>query len=150
VSGQIPHSLVMGLCLYSSATQYLCRYCLGFDVRHITKPKSGIGHSDKVPVLSWRGRRTTCKKGSESLGPRTFYPGMLSCLEPSEWSVGNVPGGQLSLSGSPECLSLQPSILFQRSKNGEKNEDNEQDHRNERQESHAFTPLDIRDVQFYV
>jgi hypothetical protein len=29
---------------------------------------------------------------------------------------------------------------------GEKNEDNEQDHFNERQESYAFNTLDIRDV----
>jgi hypothetical protein len=42
-----------------------------------------------------------------------------SCLEPVR-SVGNVPVGELSLSGKPECLSLRDAILTDEAKTGKR------------------------------
>jgi hypothetical protein len=51
-----------------------------------------------------------------------FNPTMLmySCLEPVR-SVGNVPAGEPSLSGEPECLSLQDTISNRCNKNQKEN-----------------------------
>ena len=46
-----------------------------------------------------------------------FTQARYSCLEPVR-SVGNVPVGELSLSGKPECLSLQDPILTDQEKTG--------------------------------
>jgi hypothetical protein len=46
-----------------------------------------------------------------------FTPARPSCREPDrsavppEWGVGKEPGGEPSLSGEPECLSLHSPIL---------------------------------------
>jgi hypothetical protein len=46
-----------------------------------------------------------------------FTQARYSCLEPSH-SVGKEPVGELSLSGGPECLSLQDRILTDVAKTG--------------------------------
>jgi hypothetical protein len=48
-----------------------------------------------------------------------FTQARYSCLEPVR-SVGNVPVGELSLSGEPECLSLQGTILTDATKTGKR------------------------------
>src|SRR5689334_644124 len=70
-----------------------------------TSEPEGSGHSDNVPVLN-----QTCRKRSVLIDRERFIQARHSCLEPVR-SVGKVSVGELSLSGGPECLSLQDVIL---------------------------------------
>ncbi len=62
------------------------------------------GPSGKRPVLAQRGLPTS-EQGALSLDRERFTWTRRSCPEPDR-SVGKVPGGERSLAGEPECLSL--------------------------------------------
>ena len=70
------------------------------------------GHIDKVPVLAQLAEPEALPS-TENVLPRH---GVLAWN--LDRSVGKEPVGEPSLSGEPECLSLQLSILSEQSKTG--------------------------------
>ena len=76
------------------------------------KMLTSIEYLDRWPVLAQHAESAALFR------PRTFYLAADSLPEPGECSVGNEPVGEPSLSGEPECLSLNSTILPQERKNG--------------------------------
>jgi len=114
-----PMTKIRGLCLVWTATQTL-EVLLWLQRLTHHGNRGSTGHSDKVPVQSYRGRRAACKEGTLLIDRERFTQARYSCLEPDR-SVGKEPIGELSLSGEPECLSLQQSILPDQEKTGKLN-----------------------------
>jgi len=79
---------------------YLCRRAA------LASPSDASGHIDKLPVLpqhAGTGAKVTTKSVLPLHGVRAGSP---------RHSVGKEPVGEPSLSGAPECLSLQRDRLF--------------------------------------
>ena len=86
--------------------------CFGFNMRHIMGTEVPPGTLTRYPSSIRLAERGTLLVDRER-----FTQARYSCLEPDR-SVGKELVGELSLSGKPECLSLQESILPELLKTG--------------------------------